>query len=119
MEEDLEQIQHNMEVAHQKLEEDTSVKLEVARVHNEKKHQDQEDQKWKEEEDQKKKDEEDKKAKETAHNAWKRQLVVSTSFILCSQVLTVFQMLQKQKEACKVWWVDIDGVSARKYFQSL
>ena len=61
MEEDLEQIQCDLKVAHQKLQEDASVKLKVVRVSN-KKLQDQEDQKWKEE-DWKKKDEEDQKVR--------------------------------------------------------
>src|SRR5882724_6573126 len=42
--------------------------------------------------------------------AWKRELVVSSSTSFGLLETDQFQMLQKQKEARKAQWVDIDGV---------
>ena len=84
----------------------------MAHKHIEKKWQEQkakEEEEWKAEEEEvwKWKEEEDKVIREKAR---KRQLVVSSSTSFGLLETDQFQMLQKQKEARKAQWVDIDGV---------
>ena len=96
LEEDMEQIQHAMEAAQHKIEQDQKVKLKEAKAHIKKKCED-----W---EDQKKKEEKEQASKEKAEEeAWKRQLSVRPGIPLYSWKLTGFQMLQKQKDVHRAW----------------
>src|SRR5882724_11901617 len=45
----------------------------------------------------------------------KRKIKIIPLFLLCFWKLIMFQILKKQKEAHKVWWVVIGGVSAGSY----
>ena len=87
----------------------------MVKAHIKKKCQDQEDQNKEKEEQAAKEVANKEKAKEKSQKKW---LIVSLGFPLCSQKLTGFQMLQKQKDACKALQVGVVG-KYQKFFSGV